>query len=358
MRINLLPEDKKPDSGAVSASGPRQVPMSTPVPIDGVATHQPITLTPSLDERNVENTPSVPVARKYSAIATEQNDSEDASVKRVESLPRLSRDRSGQVQRPVFAARRTDPSDSSENKLRTADNLPKAEKTHVPDEMHITKENSLDPSIKGNLLAPFNDKKVAESIAPIKDVELPKKTPATDVIQPITTPKLETKTPVVVRKDKRDWRPLFRILSILVAIIASVGLWWGIVEWQNRQITTLTARRDALSQQVEVMSADKDAGLRLQAQLDVANDWLKQSRDYSAVLRALEQSVLPTTTYVAVDVASVNSFVVRGEAGTMEDVAKQFSAFEMVDGVKESELLETNLQNGVASFAFSVTLVP
>lgn len=357
MRINLLPEDKKPDSGAVSASGPRQVPMSTPVPIDGVATHQPIALTPSPDDKNNNDNLAVPTARKYSTIATDQSTANNEPVNRTENLPRLERDRSGKVEPPVFAARRADPTDLPLEKSKIADSLPKAEKPKVPDEMLITKEHSLDTSVKGNLLQPINEKQQTKLTVPVKDSELPKIPPTPAVTPPAVVTKLQSQAPVVERKVKRDWRPVGYIISVVLAIAVSVVSWWGILAWQDQQVNKLTDRRDALSQQVEMMEVDKDAGLRLQAQLDVAADWLKQSRDYSAVLRALEQSVLPTTTYVAVDVISPHNFVVKGEASTMEDVARQFAAFETVEGVDDTELVETSLQNGVASFAFDVTLV-
>lgn len=352
MRINLLPEDKKANDGAVAPSGPRQVPMSTPVPVDNVATHQPIELTPSTTGSFVKNEVSVPVARKYSTIDTTSEDKNEVKVMREVAVERLDRDRSGRPPLPVFASRKIQPKVEVKPKVVPVQ-LPNVSTDKIPDKMMVTDQKDLDPSIKGNLLREYNADKVSVESNTQSEIKVPEPVSVVPAKSTTIAPSAPKK---VVRTTRREWGAVGFILLIFLAVGVSIGGWWLVLRWNDQTINLLTENRDNLARQVVEGEMSTDVGLRLQAQLEATDSWLQQTRDYSDIFNALEIAVLPTSTFVALDVQDVGSFVVYGETGNMEDVARQFTAFVSAENVKDVYLIKSEMQSGVAMFEIQVSL--
>lgn len=353
MAVNLLPDDKKnkDEAQVKNVRQVRAIPMSTPVSLDETA-HVPVNLNDHSDSATNNTDTKLPVARKFSTIETKDFGSKNEPVVQREiSAPVYVRDRSGRREPAVFAPRQN-------NKFKTlpqstvvkVENMPNAPKKNVPDKMVESSVKKLIPSAEENLL------KKAD-VADIKKEE-PSKVVKADPVLPMLNGLKSTREPAhskpkpiapdVVRKTEKNSQ-ISSLLLILLALVAGGVMWWGILYWHDTAVTAKVMRANVLEEQVNSLSFENNAGLKLDTQLRTISDWLPQVTIDDKIFNILEGTVLDEISYTLVEF-DLNKFILKGYAPSYTSVAQQLQVFDARDDLSEVKLVEVKEVGSVYEF--------
>lgn len=360
MRINLLPGNKKDDDKKDSANV-RVVPMSTPVPLDKSVVSEPVELAGEVKSDELKQVNALPVARKYTTIDTRDIDSENTSVspQRDQDAPKFVRDRVGSKEPRVFAPRPpVHLSDPIEPRQKVkVDQMLHAEKKTEPDLMLENKPKDLKPSAKENFLekkfVDVDKKEIKPNTPKPKEIEVPKIEKVKNTQEKPDERKHEPEAKVRRHYASPVWPQL--VLLLVAGLVSGVALWWGILYWHDESVNAQIRRAEILQEDFTNLNSLEDAGVKMQTQLRVLDDWLNNLPNYENIYTLLEDTVLENVSYIEVEVNEMGQLNITGLAPNSIVVAQQYQIFSEREDLSFVRIESTEVQND-STVKFMLTL--